>query len=78
MQERYLGDVHDYVKWSLLTHFHEGLGAKIGVNWYKTCPVVQGEADNNHGNNRGYRNHPRWRIWQQEIFEKLGRFQVFT
>lgn len=78
MQERYLGDEHDYVKWSLLTHLHEELGSKIGVNWYKTCPVIQGEADNNHGNNRSYRNQPRWWNWQPEIFKKLGLFQVPT
>ena len=78
MQERYLGDVHDYVNWSLLTCLHEGLGAKIGVNWYKTCPVVQGEADNNHGNNRGYRNQPLWRDWQPEEFAKLDPLQVLT
>ena len=32
MQERCLGDVHDYIKFALLRHLREALNVRIGVN----------------------------------------------
>ena len=75
MQERYLGDVHDYVKWSLVIHLHNELNCKIGVNWYKTEPGMVDQPGNEHGNNRGYRNDPVWQNWNRELFRSLEPFQ---
>ena len=75
MQERYLGDVHDYVKWALLIHLHNQLGDRIGVNWYKTVPEVVDRPGNEHGNNRRFRDDPNWQNWKPDLFKKLGQFQ---
>jgi len=60
MQERYLGDVHDYVKWTLLIHLHDELGERIGLNWYKTSTEHVDRPENGDGNNRGYRDNLKW------------------
>jgi hypothetical protein len=75
MQERYLGDVHDYVKWALLIHLHEELRERLGVNWYKTHSEHVDRPGNLDGNNRKYRNSPEWRSWSRELFDKLSPFQ---
>ena len=38
MQERYLGDVHDYYKFLFLKSLSEKLKKKIGLNWYLVDP----------------------------------------
>ncbi|HEV2488092.1 MAG TPA: hypothetical protein VGT08_21400 [Terracidiphilus sp.] len=49
MQERYLGDVHDYIKFALLRHLEKALDVRIGVNWYLTDP-----ENNEDGGQRGF------------------------
>ncbi len=75
MQERYLGDVHDYVKWALFIHLHNELGERIGVNWHKTHPEHVDRPGNRDGNNRRYRHNPDWKSWEPALFEKLRPFQ---
>ena len=45
MQERYLGNVHDYIKFALLRHLHTELKVRIGVNWYPTDPEKRRRRD---------------------------------
>lgn len=75
MQERYLGDVHDYIKFALLRHLHVALNVRIGVNWYKTIPEQVDQPDNRHGNNRAYRRNQNWQNWEPDLFQKLEPFQ---
>jgi len=66
MQERYLGDVHDYIKFALLRHLHEALKVRIGVNWYLTAPENNGD-----GGQRGYLEKSEWKSLDEELFLKL-------
>jgi len=38
MQEGYLGDSHDFLKYALLRRLHARTGMRLGVNWYRTEP----------------------------------------
>ena len=38
MQERYLGDVHDFYKFLFLKYISKKLKEKIGLNWYLVSP----------------------------------------
>ena len=38
MQERYLGDVHDFYKFLFLKYLSKKLKEKIGLNWYLVSP----------------------------------------
>lgn len=60
MQERYLGDVHDFVKYALIRHFTRAMGVRVGLNWYLTHPDAVDRPGNGDGRQRGYRGDPRW------------------
>ena len=66
MQERYLGDVHDYVKFAFLRHLQKALKVRIGLNWYLTDPENNGD-----GGMRSFLEHPEWKSLDQSLFEKL-------
>ena len=34
MQERYLGDIHDFMKLNFLEFISKKINKKIGLNWY--------------------------------------------
>ena len=38
MQERYLGDVHDFYKFLFLKYLSKKIKRKIGLNWYLVDP----------------------------------------
>ena len=42
MQERYLGDVHDFYKFLFLKYLSKKLKKKIGLNWYLISPNLLG------------------------------------
>ena len=42
MQERYLGDVHDFYKFLFLKYLSKKLKKKIGLNWYLISPKLLG------------------------------------
>ena len=71
MQERYLGDVHDYIKFALLRHLREKLKVRIGVNWYLTGP-----ENNNDGGQRGFLKKSAWKSLDETLLEKLRPFEV--
>ena len=56
MQERYLGDVHDYFKFLFLKFLSSNLKMKIGLNWYLVNPFDLGtnEIQKNDGEKRNY------------------------
>ena len=52
MQERYLGDSHDFLKYALLRHLSGELGLRLGVDWYLTRPESVDCPGNNDGEKR--------------------------
>ena len=58
MQERYLGDVHDYYKFLFLKSLSEKLKKKIGLNWYLVDPekISASEQKKKDGEKRNYLN----------------------
>ena len=72
MQEHYLGDVHDFVKYALLRSLSEQLGLRLGVNWYHT----RTESDSSDGDNRAYLSRgPEWAKWEPDLFKRIGGLQ---
>lgn len=74
MQERYLGDSHDFLKYALLRRLHARTGMRLGVNWYLTEPEAVDRPGNNDGEKR---HHLQGGVWQQadpDLFEKIHRF----
>ncbi len=56
MQERYLGDIHDYYKFIFLKFLSKKLHKSIGLNWYLVDPSELGlfEQKKNDGEKRNY------------------------
>lgn len=56
MQERYLGDVHDFYKFLFLKYLSKKLKEKIGLNWYLVSPkqVSLSEDKKKDGEKRNY------------------------
>ena len=67
MQNRYAGDIGDYVKFALLRHLAPG--RRLGVSWY----LHPDEGHNNDGNHIDYLRQPdHWRSLDPELFDALG------
>ena len=71
MQERYLGDVHDFVKYALLRFLRDALGLRIGVNWYLTFPEDLGESGSNDGEQRYHLKKGEWENWDSNLFKRI-------
>lgn len=76
MQERYLGDSHDYAKYALLRHFQKELGGTIGVNWYLTHHDQVDKVGNNDGEKRHHFTSKGWRGWESSLLQQLGPLQT--
>lgn len=78
MQERYLGDSHDYAKYALLRHLSGALSARIGLNWYLTHSALVDKAGNNDGEKRHHFASRKWAGWEGELLEQLAPLQLFA
>lgn len=76
MQERYLGDSHDFLKYALLRHLSNSIELRIGVNWYLTTPDQVDRPGNNDGEKRHHLKGGVWREADAELFEKIGKFDT--
>jgi hypothetical protein len=66
MQNRYVGDIGDYLKYALLRALSKDL--KLGIGWYLTPD----EFHNNDGKHISYLENPnRWRFLDSSLFDKL-------
>ncbi|MBA3676390.1 MAG: hypothetical protein H0W74_03165 [Sphingosinicella sp.] len=74
MQERYLGDSHDFIKYALLTHLHSELQLRLGVNWYLARPENVDRPANKDGEKRHHLKGGVWRSLNSDLFEKIVRF----
>ena len=75
MQERCLGDVHDYAKFALLIHLHKKLEVRLGVNWYRTHPSKVDKLGNSDGGNRAFLENREWCNWNPVLSNKLRCFK---
>ena len=73
MQERYLGDVHDYYKFLFLKNFSKKFKTKIGLNWYLTDPKDLGpkELQLNDGEKRNYLEKGDIKIYDQNLYMEM-------
>jgi hypothetical protein len=78
LQERYLGDVHDFMKYALLRHLHRDLGYSIGVNWYLTDPLKVDGPANNDGNQRHHLKGGVYDEIDSELLQALNHFNDDT
>ena len=76
MQERYLGDSHDFLKFAFLRHLHRAGGWRVGLNWYLTHPTEVDRADNNDGEKRHHLKGGKWLGLDPELLEALRPFDV--
>ena len=61
MQERYLGDIHDFYKFLFIKHLAINLKDEIGLNWFLVDPksISKSELKKNDGEKRDYLNNPK-------------------
>ena len=83
MQERYLGDVHDFYKFLFLKFLSLKLKQKIGLNWYLTDPykISNNEIKLNDGEKRSFLKNNYNKTLDNELFNenrKLINFQKNT
>ena len=78
MQERYLGDSHDFLKYKLLRSLRDDLELRIGVNWYLTRPEDLGESGNNDGEKRHHLEGGEWEKWDSKLLERIRPFKEPT
>ncbi|MDA8000662.1 MAG: hypothetical protein MPK06_03695 [Alphaproteobacteria bacterium] len=74
MQERYLGDVHDYVKFALLRLFIHTLDVRLGINWYLADPCKVDKKGNRDGRKRGYLHKKEWEGLDPDLHRALQSF----
>lgn len=74
MQERYLGDSHDFLKYALLRRLSAQLGLRLGVNWYLTLPERVDRPGNNDGEKRHHLKGGDWRSTDPELFDAIRGF----
>lgn len=75
MQERYLGDSHDFVKYALLRYLRRELGLCLGVNWYLTDPAkVDPPKNEEHGNKRHHLKNGAWASLDQDLWNRIKKF----
>ncbi len=77
MQERYLGDVHDFLKYRFLRHIKNSTNFAIGLNWYLTQPKDVDPKNTNDGEKRFHLkglNSKQWLKWDSELFNNLKFF----
>ncbi|KRA82542.1 hypothetical protein [Altererythrobacter sp. Root672] len=76
MQERYLGDSHDFLKYGLLRHLQANLDLRLGINWYLTLPEQVDRPGNNDGEKRHHLKGGVWREADPDLFERIHGFDV--
>lgn len=75
MQERYLGDSHDFLKYALLRHLNASLGVRLGINWYLTKPEAVDRPGNNDGEKRHHLKGGIWHATDPGLLQGLRGFE---
>ncbi len=72
MQNKYVGDIGDFVKLSMLRALAPG--HKLGVAWW----LFPDENHNNDGRHIDYLRHPaRWRAFDPKLFDNFSQSRFF-
>ena len=77
MQERYLGDIHDYFKFIFLKFLSHKLKRKVGLNWYLIDPrdIGLNEIKKVDGEKRNYLLQKKFSDIDKTIFQEFLKFQ---
>lgn len=75
MQERYLGDVHDFVKYAFMRHANQTTGWRMGLSWYLANPRSVDHPQNNDGEQRYHLASGDWASVDPDLLSALHRFQ---
>ena len=77
MQQRYLGDVHDFIKLLYLKILSKKLEMVIGLNWYLVKTEVLGNAEEklNDGEKRDFLKSNYFQSLDKQIFRELNTFR---
>jgi len=75
VQERYLGDSHDFLKYAFLRHLKNYLNLKLGVNWDLTRSDHVDRVGNNDGEKRHHLEGKGWQQSDPDLFEKIQIFE---
>ena len=77
MQERYLGDIHDYFKFLFLKFLSTQLNMKVGLNWYLVNPAEIGpsELKKKDGEKRKFLHDEELKLYDNVIINEFKKFQ---
>jgi hypothetical protein len=74
MQERYLGDSHDFIKYAVLNALHHALGGPVGLNWYLTHPDAVDHPLKNDGEKRHHLTQSVWYECDPVLINAMAQF----
>jgi len=74
MQERYLGDIHDFYKFLFIKHLASNLKVRIGLNWFLVDPksISKSELKKNDGEKRSYLKNPKVTNLDKKLSSELS------
>ena len=77
MQERYLGDIHDYFKFLFLKFLSTQLNMKVGLNWYLVNPAEIGSSElkKKDGEKRKFLYDEELKLYDKVIINEFKKFQ---
>ena len=78
MQERYLGDDKDFLKYRLLRHLENVTNFRIGLNWYLVRPEDVDPPDNKDGEMRTHltgNDSNKWQSWDKHLYDSIEFFK---
>ena len=77
MQERYLGDIHDYFKFLFLKFLSTQLNMKVGLNWFLVNPAEIGpsELKKKDGEKRKFLHDEELKLYDNVIINEFKKFQ---
>ena len=80
MQERYLGDIHDYFKFLFLKFLSSQLNMKVGLNWYLVNPNEIGisELKKKDGEKRKFLYNNELMLYDKTIINEFKKFKKKT
>ena len=76
MQERYLGDIHDFFKFNYLEYLAKKLDSRVGLNWYLVSPndLGKNELKKNDGEKRDFINNKDFVGMNPQLANNLSQF----
>ena len=78
MQQRYLGDIHDFQKFIFVKFLSCALNQKLGLNWYLVDPKKIGEKELNKkdGEQRYFLKGNEFKTIDREIYDEFVKLKT--